>query len=72
MTNKKDKQVCLCNGVTEREILQLLKRGARDLDEVKKITLAATGCGKCKCEVEAVLEFYFNHKKPDLQQRLDF
>ena len=72
MTVKKSKLICLCNGVSEREILVALKQGARDLEEIKKITLATTGCGRCKGETEAAVNQYFSSKAPDLQQNIDF
>lgn len=64
--------VCICNGVTENEILRILKRGARDLGDVKKITLASSSCGRCKSEIEAVMARYLSSKTPDLQQNIDF
>jgi len=72
MTVKKTKLVCLCNGVSDKDILGILKRGARDLDEVKKLTLATSGCGRCKGETEAIIHHYFSGKAPDSQQRLNF
>ena len=58
--------------VTESEILQVLKKGARDLGEVKKFTLASTSCGRCKVETEAVVKRYLDSKNIDLQQNIDF
>ena len=72
MTIKKSKLLCLCNLVSEKEILSVLKRGARNLEEVQKITLATTGCGRCKGEIEATINHYFSSKAPDLQQNIDF
>lgn len=69
---KKNRQVCLCNGVTEKEILRILKKGAKNIDDVKRFTLSATSCGRCKGEVEVLLNQYFKNKKPDLQQDFDF
>jgi NAD(P)H-nitrite reductase large subunit len=69
---KKNRQLCICNGVTEKEILKILKKGAKSLDDVKNFTLAATGCGRCKGEVEALLNQYLKNKKPDLQRDLNF
>jgi NAD(P)H-nitrite reductase large subunit len=72
MSVKKSKLICLCNGVSEKEILSILKRGARDLEDVKKFTLAASGCGRCKAETEAVIKHYFSGKAPETQQMLNF
>jgi bacterioferritin-associated ferredoxin len=72
VANKKNKLVCLCNGVNEREILRLLKRGARDFDDVKKFTLASTGCGKCRREIETIVNQFFINIKNDSQQKIFF
>jgi NAD(P)H-nitrite reductase large subunit len=58
--------------VTESEILQILKKGARDLEDVKKFTLASTSCGRCKIETESIIKRYFDNKQIDLQQNIDF
>lgn len=72
MAIKKNRLVCLCNGVTETAIIRILNRGARDIDDVKKFTLASSGCGKCKSEIEAVMEQFYRNKISDLQQNIDF
>ena len=72
MTGKKDKLVCICNCVSENEILSVLKKGARDLEEVKKFTYAATSCGRCKGETEAIVQRYFSNKPTDLQTNINF
>lgn len=72
MSKKTIRPVCTCNGVTKNEILRVLKKGARNYNEVKGLTLASTGCGKCKSEVLAVINQYFENKIPDLQYNLDF
>jgi len=72
MTNGSRKLICICNLVTESEILQILKKGARDLEDVKKFTLASTSCGRCKVETEAIVKRYFDNKHLDLQQNIEF
>jgi len=72
MVSKKKRTVCLCNGVTEEEILRILKRGAKDLAEVKEFTLAASSCGRCKSEVETITNSYLSNKTTDLQQYIEF
>ncbi len=72
MTVKKSKLICLCNGVSEKEILSVLKRGARDLEKVQKFTRASAGCGRCKSEIEAIINNYCSSKAPDLQQNINF
>ena len=45
--------VCACNGVTRREILDC---GASDLEGVRRLTRASTGCGSCAGAVQALLD----------------
>lgn len=72
MASKKQKIVCMCNGVTEKDIFGILKRGARNLGDVKKFTSAATGCGRCESETESIVQLYKESKKPDLQTNIEF
>ncbi len=72
MPTKKNRIVCLCNGVKETEILHILKKGAQNVDEIAKFTLASTGCGKCRVEIKALLDHYLNSKKPDFQHKIEF
>ncbi|MCK9411897.1 MAG: (2Fe-2S)-binding protein [Prolixibacteraceae bacterium] len=72
MAAKKQKILCLCNGVSEKDILLILKRGAKNLEDVKKFTGAATGCGRCKSETEAIVEHFKKRKPIDLQTNIDF
>ena len=64
--------ICLCNGIAEKEILKLLKLGARDFEDIKKFTLASTSCGKCRREIESIVNQFFINKKNDAQQKINF
>ena len=72
MAQSRKRVVCQCNGVTETEILRILKKGAKNVDEVSKITLASTGCGRCKGEIIMITNSYLSNKKPDIQRHIDF
>ena len=72
MERKKNRLVCHCNGVTETEILSVLKKGAMNVDEVSKFTLASTNCGKCRGEIVAITNHFLINKKPDLQRNIEF
>jgi NAD(P)H-nitrite reductase large subunit len=72
MTINKSGIVCQCNGVTRNEVLKVLKKGARNFDDVKKFTLASTGCGRCKNEIETITNQYLRDKSPDPQQNIIF
>lgn len=39
--------VCLCNGVTERDVLEAVEAGASNVEEVAYCTGAGTQCGSC-------------------------
>lgn len=40
--------VCLCKGVTDRRIREVLAAGARSVGEVMECTGAGTCCGACR------------------------
>jgi NAD(P)H-dependent nitrite reductase large subunit len=48
-------QICNCNGVTKAQIIEAVLAGARSVSAVCESTRAATGCGSCRPEVEAVV-----------------
>lgn len=62
----------MCNGVSKSEILKILKKGADNLEDIKKFTLASSGCGRCKPEVEAILVSYLREKNRPLQGKFGF
>ena len=39
--------VCICNGVTERDILQAAQAGCRSVPELTMRTGAGANCGSC-------------------------
>lgn len=72
MAARKKITVCICNGVTKSEIVRILKKGAINLEEVRKFTLASSSCGRCKPEVEAILDDYLKEKSRPMQQKIKF
>jgi bacterioferritin-associated ferredoxin len=48
--------ICLCNAVTERQIREVVDRGARSLDEVKRCLPVATRCGCCEESARELIE----------------
>jgi nitrite reductase (NADH) large subunit len=50
-------RICDCNGVSKGEIVQAVLEGARALQSVCDATRAGTGCGSCRPEVEAIVDF---------------
>lgn len=64
--------VCVCNVVTENEILQVLKKGARSTADIQLMTRAGTSCGRCLMEIDRIVEEFLAQKPDDPQQRLEF
>ncbi len=63
--------VCNCNGVTENEIINAIKKkGAYKLKHIQKLTGAATNCGRCIPVIDYLIS---EHKLPDtgIQLKLD-
>jgi nitrite reductase (NADH) large subunit len=52
-----DAQICNCNGVSKGQIVAAVKGGKRSLKMLCDATRAGTGCGSCKSQVQALLEF---------------
>lgn len=48
--------VCICNAVTERQILQAVAGGARTVADLKQALKVGTRCGACASFAEEVLE----------------
>jgi bacterioferritin-associated ferredoxin len=48
--------VCICNAVTDHEIVQAAANGARTLEQLQETLLVATCCGKCHDTACALLE----------------
>ncbi|MBV7390041.1 nitrite reductase large subunit NirB [Enterococcus alishanensis] len=52
-----DETVCGCNGVEKGAILRSIReKGLTSVAEVGKVTKAGTSCGKCKPQIQALLE----------------
>lgn len=64
--------VCVCNLVTEKEILQVLRKGAQSTADIQQATRAGTSCGRCLMEIDRLVEEYLEQKPQDAQQRIDF
>lgn len=47
--------VCICNGVTDRQIRDAVCRGARRLEDLSRELGVATGCGSCACVASELL-----------------
>lgn len=64
--------VCLCNMVTEKEILAVLQKGARTTSDIQKMTRAGTSCGRCLPWIDTIVAEYLATLPQDAQQKLNF
>jgi len=49
--------ICLCNAITDRDIVKAAERGARSDDDLASDLGVGTGCGRCKsCAKSLLLE----------------
>ncbi|MCX7620026.1 MAG: (2Fe-2S)-binding protein [Acidimicrobiales bacterium] len=49
--------VCHCNAVSDREIIDAVRTGALDVDEVGRSCGAGTDCRGCRERIEKIIEF---------------
>ncbi len=63
-TEKQDKIVCTCFGVTENQIWEALKiNGLKTVEEVTNYTKAGGACGKCKGLIQDIIDTYYHKEK---------
>lgn len=48
--------VCLCKGVSDRTIDEVIDRGARTVGQVARACGAGTDCGSCACQVREMIQ----------------
>ena len=48
--------LCLCRGVSEREVADVVERGASSVSDVKRECGAGTECGMCIADIRTCLE----------------
>lgn len=47
--------VCICNNVTESDIEEAVREGARSLECLERELAVSTCCGQCRCFADDVL-----------------
>jgi bacterioferritin-associated ferredoxin len=47
--------ICICNGITERDIREAAAAGARTIKDLQRELGVCAGCGKCASCARAVL-----------------
>lgn len=63
-----DKIICHCKNVSYIDIRKAMINGARTLDEIKELTGASTGCGRCAGEIEKILASVCGCKNVSLEE----
>ncbi len=63
--------VCICNMISEDEIIKELKRGAIDTSDIQYTTKAGTSCGKCLMAIDHIVDDFFTRNPQDPQGRLN-
>jgi bacterioferritin-associated ferredoxin len=60
---KRDRLVCLCNGVPQSKIEEAIKRGCNSLGKLFDATLAGVGAcgGSCQPNLKKMLDEYAKH-----------
>lgn len=64
--------VCVCNMITESEILRALKMGAITTADIQRATKAGTSCGRCLTTIDVIVEEFWKQQPDDLQLRIKF
>ena len=60
--------VCICHGVTEKDIKKAASEGVSSIQELQLKTGAATGCGGCLDNATEVLNAQLSGHTPDFLQ----
>ena len=63
--------VCICNMVSENEILAALKKGATSTEDIQYLTRAGTSCGKCLMNIDQMVSEYEITAAVNSQRKLD-
>lgn len=67
----KDKMVCTCFSVTEKQIIREIKENnLKTLDEVTNYTKAGGACGNCKQKIQEILDKYYKPENKKEKQKL--
>lgn len=67
----KDKLVCKCFSVTEKQIINAIKENnLQTLEEVTNYTKAGGACGHCKGDIQAILDKYYGNEPEKKEVKL--
>lgn len=66
-----NKMICMCKQVDYITIRKAMIQGARTVEEIKQMTGAGTGCGRCVGAIEEILASVCGCKKTSLADVVD-
>lgn len=67
----KDKLVCTCFHVTEKQIINAIKEnGLKTVEEITNYTKAGGACGKCKGSIQGILNQYYGENVAEEKPKL--
>ena len=65
----KDKIICNCFSITEKTIKEAIEhQGAKTVDDIKELTYAGGACGRCRGNIQAIINTYNMEAKNDKQE----
>ena len=56
--------VCLCNGVTDRQITALLSEGEKSMRDLRQELKVGTQCGRCSCAARQLVNRFYQISEP--------
>jgi bacterioferritin-associated ferredoxin len=62
--------VCLCKGISDRDIKQLVSAGPCSVEEIMRCTGAGTGCGTCVGEIAELVAASDTSGRAPLRRRM--
>ncbi len=63
-----DKIICNCFSVTESSIKEAVQNGAKTVKEVTEITYAGGACGRCKANIQKIIDSVIGAKTFDKKE----
>jgi len=48
--------ICVCKGITEKQLTQTIEEGAHSIDQLESRCHAGTDCGSCRFRLHQVLK----------------
>ena len=57
-TSYQHEELCHCRMIPAEKVLNAVKQGVFSAREISRVTLAGTGCGSCKKDIEELLSFH--------------